>query len=154
MDVRILDQNSLEEVNTLSRIIFNKGKEDSNHKMDLWEKMYASDGLLLGAYIDGELVGFLFSYVREKGTGRYHLWMGGVLEKYRRKGAFSALYKKSLEIIKSWGYAVITGNTFPTKFNVMWDFLQKKGFTVYKKEKVMWDGKEEVEKYYCEKKLE
>jgi ribosomal protein S18 acetylase RimI-like enzyme len=154
IDIKILSEKDLPEVMQLCAKIFTpvlKGI-DKNEKKSIWWDTYEQNGLLIGAYHEKDLVGFIFFYEKDPKTKNIHCWMDGVDEQFRNQGIFTTLIETGLRELKKRGYEYMTINTFPEKFPVMFSFLQKHDFVEYKEEQKEWHG-EITKKVFFRKKL-
>ena len=117
-----------------------------SHTKEDWLKRMGNDGLLLTLYVENNLAGFAFCYIKEEGT--MHIWQVGVLEQYRGHKLWSEMYKKIETYAGAKGFSRITLNTKRSKFPVMYKFAEEHGFNCYKTE--MKDG---IEKSFFEKNI-
>lgn len=142
IDIKILSQSDLPQVMQLCAKIFNPLLQglDKNEDKGIWSKNYEQGGLLLGAFVEKQLVGFIFFYEKNPGSKSIHCWMDGVDEQFRKQGVFTSLMQSGMDELKKRGYAYLTINTFPEKFPAMFSFLQTHGFTQYKEEQKNWNG--------------
>lgn len=87
------------------------------------------------------LIGFLFAHPRTHAsalqsgqTETLHIWLAGVSPKSRKAGCL----QKMADAIPSGGFDLISVSTYPARFPDMWNWLQKRGWTV---EREMGEGK-------------
>jgi len=102
-------------------------KDDRYHNIKNWEDHFKQKGVLLGAFLNNELVGYLFCYEREPNLNSLHCWMAGVSEEYRRQGILKKLMLKLTKLLKEKGFKALTINTWPEKFPAMYAYLTKHG---------------------------
>jgi ribosomal protein S18 acetylase RimI-like enzyme len=124
------------------------GKNDRYHNIRNWEEYYKQKGVLLGAFLNNELVGYLFCYEREPYKGTLHCWMAGVAEKYRKQGILKKLMSELTKVLKERGYKDFTINTWPEKFPAMYAYLTKYDYEKYKEEEKDWEGKRAVKSFF------
>jgi ribosomal protein S18 acetylase RimI-like enzyme len=142
------------EIFALSLDIFNppSPREDYLHKNSVWKKHFKDNGILIGAFVEDQLAGYVFFYDREKESGSSHCWMAGVAEKFRGKGLLSALMGEAQKQLKSKGYQQMTINTYSEKFPIMYSYLTKHKFELYKEEEKQSQGKM-IRKSFFKKKV-
>ena len=140
---------------SLSLSIFKpeKGKEDPYHQLKKWKKNFKKEGLLIGAFVNDELAGYLFCYEKDSRQKVIHCWLAGTAEKYRRQGVFKRLMMELTRILKKRGYKGLTINTYPEKFPAMYAYLTKHGFRKYKEKKKDWQGRE-ISKLFFKKRFD
>jgi ribosomal protein S18 acetylase RimI-like enzyme len=143
LDVKELSENDIPQVLLLSQQIFNppEAESDYHHLLSVWQEHYKNDGLILGAYLNEELSGFVCFYEKENGSGSYHCWMAGVAETARGRGILKSLITRAEEIAREKGYTHISINTYPEKYPAMFHYLQKYNYLQYKVEDREWQGK-------------
>ena len=148
IEYKINDLSDLDSLIEISKDIFSpSAKEiDEYHNKQDWVNKIENGGLLISVYVENELSGFTVCYVKESGS--LHIWVGGVLEKYRGLGFWSGMYKKIEEYAKDNDLKRLTLNTYKDKFPVMYKFATTHGFKCYKTE-----IKDNFEKSYFEKNL-
>lgn len=134
IEYKINDLSDPDSVIEISKNIFSPSwtEADKYHKKEDWIEKINSGGLLVVTYIDNKLVGFAMCYVKNKDT--LHIWLGGVLEKYRGLGLWTGAYNKIEEYAKIKKYRRLTLNTYKDKYSTMYAFATKHGFSCYKTE--------------------
>ncbi len=140
IEYKINDLAALDDAILISKEIFHpstKEIEEYHDKQD-WDNKIEKGGLLVVAYAENEPAAFVASYIKEAGI--LHIWVGGVLEKFRGLGLWSGMYEKIEEYAKGKKFQKITLNTYKDKFPIMYRFATKHGFICYKTE--MKDGLE------------
>ncbi len=128
--IRKLSIKDIPNVISISKRIFGVTDNENWHHAAVtkWEDRFNKNGALLGAYVNGLLVGYKFGY--EKSPERFHSWMGGVLREYRGQKIATHLLKHQENLIKEKGYKEITVNTIESKYPIMLKFLKKHGYVV------------------------
>jgi len=151
--IKQLSEKDFPEVIKLSLSIFKPKaeKQDRYHDIQRWKKYFKHKGILLGAFIDKKLVGYLFCYQRESNQSSFHCWMTGVDEKHRQKGVLKELISRLIEILKEKKYKTFTINTWPEKFPAMYAYLTKYNYEEYKKEEKEWEGKKTLKVFFRKK---
>lgn len=124
------------------------GKHDRYHNIKNWEEYFKQKGVLLGAFLNNKLVGYLFCYEREPSSNSLHCWMAGVSEMYRRQGILKKLMLKLTKILREKGFKIITINTWPEKFPAMYAYLTKHGYEKYREEEKEWEGKRTLKSFF------
>lgn len=148
IEYKINDLATLDEAITISKEIFHpsaKEVEEYHNKED-WNTKIRKDGLLIVAYVKNEPVAFVLSYIKE--VSSLHIWVGGILEKFRGSGLWTGMYEKIEKYARDKNFQKLTLNTYKDKFPIMYQFATKHEFTCYKTE--MKDG---LEKSFFEKRL-
>lgn len=142
IEIKLLSESDIPQVIQLSLRIFAPPKDvtDHFHQEQKWKEYYQENGLLLGAYNDGELAGYVFFYDREKDKQSSHCWLAGVLKNYRGKGILTSLMDAAQDLLKEKGYQSITINTYPEKFPAMYHYLTKYHFEMYHEEQREWQS--------------
>jgi len=153
IEIKQLNEENFPKVIKLSLSIFKPkaGKQDRFHNIQRWKKYFKQEGILLGAFINEELAGYLFCYQRELNQKSLHCWMAGVSKEYRQKGILKKLISKLTRILKEKNYKVFTINTWPEKFPAMYAYLTKYGYEQYKKEERKWEGKKTLKAFFRKK---
>jgi predicted GNAT superfamily acetyltransferase len=129
LKIREISKVEIPDAIKISRIIFNSTDDnDKYHTQSLWEEKLNRDGILLGAYLDGVLIGYKFGYREDSET--FHSWMGGVLEEYRGQKVATELLHFQEKLLQSRGYKYVTVNTVKSKYPNMFNFLLKQGYIV------------------------
>ena len=151
--IKQLDEKDFPEVIKLSLSIFKPkaGKQDRYHNIQRWKKYFKHKGILLGAFINKKLVGYLFCYQRESNQNSLHCWAAGVDKKYRQKGILKKLISKLIKILKEKNYKALTINTWPEKFPEMYAYLTKYGYEEYKKQEKTWENKKTLKVFFRKK---
>ena len=108
--------------------------KDKFHSTEKWTENYSKDGVLLGAFVDGKLAGFLFAYRNDLDKKSFHVWMCGIDQKYRRQGIMKLLMERAFQHAKNEEYKKVTINTIKEKFPAMYSFITNYGFEEFKKE--------------------
>jgi GNAT superfamily N-acetyltransferase len=140
VEYKINDPTTLDDAISISREIFSpsaKEIEEYHNKQD-WNNKIEKGGLLVVVYIENEPAAFVLSHIKEANS--LHIWVGGVLKKFRGLGLWSGLYEKIEKYAKDKSFEKLTLNTYRDKFPIMYNFATKHGFTCYKTE--MKDGLE------------
>jgi len=153
MEIKQLNEKDFPEVIKLSLSIFKPkaGKQDRFHNIQTWRRYFKQKGVLLGAFINEELAGYLFCYKREPNKNSLHCWMAGVDQKYRQKGILKKLISELTKILKKENYKTFTINTWPEKFPAMYAYLTKYGYEEYEKEERKWEGKKTLKAFFRKK---
>ena len=149
IEYKINDLSDLDTAIKMSKDIFHPSAteiEQYHNKLDWTKKINDDDGLLVMAYVDNEPAGFVMCYSKEPKT--LHIWVGGVLEKYRGLGIWTGIYEKIESYATAKNHQRLTLNTYKDKFPVMYTFASTHGFHCYKTE-----IKDNREKSYFERKL-
>lgn len=148
VEIKKLAAYDLEKAINLSREIFKpQGEEDSPfHDAARWKEYLDKGGLLLGAFVDGELAGYNLGYPVD--DQEFHLWMGGVAERFRGTGLATHLLEEEERLAKEQGYRILTVNTYQEKFPVMFSFLSRHGYSIYKQEEKDWRGDKVIKSYF------
>jgi len=148
--IRELFEADIPQVIGLSLKVFKpkKDRKDPYHNLEKWREYFKQGGILLGAFVNKQLAGYLFCYEREPGKNNLHCWMAGVAEKYRRQGLLKKLISKIKKILKEKGYKTFTINTWPEKFPAMYAYLTKYGYKKYKEEEKEWEGKQTLKVFF------
>lgn len=150
LKVKELDKKDIPEIIELSLAIFKPKDRRTHHDPRKWRRYLRDGGILLGAFIDGELVGYLFSY--RKSSQHYYTWLGGVKKGFRRRGIMTKLLKTLEEELIHRDCKLLTASSYEEKFPGMFVLLKKEGFKVERTEEVDWYG-ERVLKSFFNKKL-
>lgn len=116
------------------------------HTKQAWMEKLNNGGLLLTAYEEDKLIGFVICALKQDKI--FNIWLVGVLEDYRSRGIWKNLYQKVEEYAKNNGHMRLTLGTYKDKYPSMYSFATRHGFVCYKTE--MQDG---FEKSYFEKQL-
>ena len=134
MEYKINDLSESDSVIEISKSIFSPSwpEAEKYHKKEDWIGMINQGGLLVAVYVEGKLAGFAMCYVTDKDT--LHIWLGGVLDKYRGLGLWGGMYNKIEEYAKIRKYKRLTLNTYKSKYPIMYAFATKHGFSCYKTE--------------------
>jgi len=119
--VKKLDKKDIPKIIELSLIIFKPKDRKTHHDPKKWRRYLRNDGILLGAFINGELVGYLFSY--KKSNQHYYAWLGGVKKEFRKKGIMTKLLKTLEEKLIYRGCRLLTASTYEKKFPGMFALL-------------------------------
>jgi GNAT superfamily N-acetyltransferase len=143
LDIREQTEEDIPLIHLFSQEIFGESAASEKYAPERWKEHLKKRGLLLGAFENGELVGFKFGYEREAGS--FHSWLGGVRRSQRRRGVMRALTEKQESWARSHGYPRLTVNTYREKFPAMYTFLTHSGYT---------ERKEHEGKSFFEKKLD
>ncbi len=148
IEYKINDLSVLDEAITISLEVFHPSSKeiDEYHNKEDWKRKIKRNGLFIVVYVENKPAGFVLCYVKEKNT--MHIWVGGVLEKYRGMGLWSGMYKKIEKYTIDKDFQRLTLNTYKDKFPVMFEFANMHGFLCYKTE-----IKDDYEKSYFEKNL-
>jgi len=148
--IKQLNEKDFPEVIKLSLSIFKPKaeKQDRYHDIQRWKKYFKHKGVLLGAFINKKLVGYLFCYQKESNQNSLHCWMAGVNKECRQKGVLKKLISKLIKILKEKNYKAFTINTWPEKFPVMYAYLTKYNYEQYKKEEREWEGKKTLKTFF------
>lgn len=151
--IKQLHETDFSAVINLSLSIFNpkEGKDDRYHNINNWKEYFKQKGILLGAFLNNKLVGYLFCYEKEPNKNTLHCWMAGVSEKHRRQGILKKLMIKLTEVLRERGYEVLTINTWPEKFPAMYAYLTKYGYEKYKEEEKEWEGQKTLKSFFRKK---
>lgn len=154
IQIRILTEKELPHVTQLSNKIFDPILQGLNKNEDpsIWQENYKKDSLVIGAYSDKQIVGFIFFYEKFPGTKNIQCWMCGVDEKCRGQGILTTLMQVGMKKLKEREYEYVTVSTYPEKFPMMFSFLQKYHFEQYKEEDKQWH-EEVTKKAFFRKKL-
>ncbi len=112
------------------------GRNNSRHQKDWWVESYHKNGVLLGAFVDDQLVGYNFGFAYS--PDEYHYSMGGILEQFRGRGLGKKMLQEQERLAKEAGYKEITVNTYKHMWPVQYQLLLKSGYTVYKEEENQW----------------
>lgn len=148
IEYKINDVATLDEAVAISKEIFHpltKEVEEYHNKED-WSAKIGKDGLLIVAYIENEPAAFVLNYTKEANS--LHIWVGGVLEKFRGLGLWTGMYEKIEMYAKDKNFQKLTLNTYKDKFPIMYQFATKHEFTCHKTEM-----KDDLEKSFFEKSL-
>ena len=146
MEIVELPEQDISSVLPLSSKIFGQQIGTFHHIFSKWTDHYKNDGILLGAFKDNELVGYIFGYRVDE--DEFHYWMGGVGEKHRGNGIGRSLLTELEKKVKEEGYKKITVNTYKEKWQVQYGFLLRHGYNVYKEEEIKWDdGKMHIKSF-------
>jgi ribosomal protein S18 acetylase RimI-like enzyme len=150
MEIKQLYETDFAEVIDLSLSIFKPkaGKNDRYHNINNWKEYFRQKGILLGAFVNNKLAGYLFCYEREPNKNTLHCWMAGVAEKHRRQGMLKKLTSKLTKILREKDYKAFTINTWPKKFPSMYAYLTKYGYEKYKEEEKEWEGKKTIKAFF------
>ncbi|MBU7018854.1 MAG: GNAT family N-acetyltransferase [Theionarchaea archaeon] len=90
------------------------------------ERLKGIDNLVIGAYINEDLVGYLIGYDRFRDSSLY-CWMTGVSPHFRRQGVLKALMNYQAEWARKRGYTKIKIKT-RNKLREMLAYLVMNGF--------------------------
>lgn len=137
----------------LSLLVFKpkEGEKERHHQPKKWKEHFRKGGVLLGAFVDNQLVGFIFGYEKEPGKETFHCWMGGVAEKYRQRGILKKLVRGLMKLLRQKGYKTLTLNTYPEKFPAMFAYLNKYNYEFCREEEADWDGRKVVKAFFQKK---
>lgn len=118
----------------ISKEIFHPSAEEIReyHDGDDWIHKINVGGLLVVAYVEEKPAALAMCYLKDQNT--LHITIGGVLERYRGLGLWSAIFKKVEAYTKEHNHLRLTLNTYREKFPVMYAFAFTHGFTCYKTE--------------------
>jgi ribosomal protein S18 acetylase RimI-like enzyme len=152
VEIRELDKVDIPKAIEISLAIFSpkNSKNSPYYDPQKWNDYLDNGGILLGAFVNNKLVGYLMSY--RKTSRRFHVWMAGVKKEFRRRGVMTRLLKTLERKLVVQGYELMTINVCEVKSPEMFAFVKKKGFEVKRTKIVDWDG-EMVVKSFFEKKL-
>lgn len=128
IQIKELTEKDIPLVHELSREVFGESALAEKYSIEKWREHLQESGLLLGAFEDGELIGFKFGYRRE--PERFHSWLEGVRPDSRRRGVMRALTKTQESWVKARGFQRLTVNTYAEKFPGMYAFLLGSGYRV------------------------
>ena len=96
-------------------------------KQDFIDRYSGKKHVIIGAYLEEKLIGYLIAYDREQDGKRFYVWMAGVDNNYRRCGAL----KKMMNYVFSWakdeGFSKITIKTRNNRREMI-NFLSKNDF--------------------------
>lgn len=151
--VKEVKQDQIDKTIALSIQIFRPNSEELSryHARDVWLEHYSHDGLLVGAFVQERMVGFLFAYVRMPQQKTSHCWILGVHENYRRHGILERMMDQAFNILRQRGFQFFTLNTYPERFPAMYAFLEKHDFDMIG---MTGDMTPENDKVYMRKSLE
>lgn len=125
-EIRELTEQDIPAAHDLSVEVFGESASEPKYSLQVWKENLGKNGLLLGTFMDGALVGFKFGYEREPGS--FHSWLGGVREPYRHQGIMRLLTERQEAWARSRGYRVLTVNTYQEKFPAMYKLLIGMGY--------------------------
>ena len=101
-------------------------EQHTYHDLRIWKELMDQGAIVLGAYADEHLGGFLFA--KRIDTGHLHIWLAGVIPDKRRQGLLRALLKKIESIAAEEGVTTLTINTYAKRFPEMFQLLPSFGF--------------------------
>lgn len=103
-------------------------EQHAYHDLRVWKEFLDQGAVVLGAYADDRLGGFVF--VKREASDHFHIWLAGVLPEMRRQGLLRSLLKKVETISHEEGVTRLTINTYPKRFPEMYQLLPSFGFQV------------------------
>jgi len=133
----------------LSLAIFKPKDRRVHHDPREWRRYLRDGGIMLGAFIGGDLVGYLFSY--KKSSKHYYAWLGGVKKRFRRRGIMTRLLKTLEEELVHRGCGLLTTSSYEEKFPGMFVLLKKEGFKVERTKEVDWNGEWVLKSFFSKK---
>lgn len=150
IEIKHLAEIDIPEVIVLYKRIFDPILEGLNKDEDknIWWESYRQQGLLLGAFTDDVLIGFIFFFEKEPGTKRMHCLLTGVDKVYRGQGILKALMDAGIKELKIRGYETMTVSTVNEKMPAMYAYLLKNNFTIYKEEHKDWHGEHTIKSLF------
>lgn len=96
---------------------------------DVLEDRLTKTALILVAEADGELAGFKCGYPSDEFPGAFYSWLGGVVEKHRKKGVALKLLKEMEARCKENAYELLVFKTLNEHKNMLL-FAIKNGFEI------------------------
>lgn len=99
----------------LSIVETGKGKSDPYHDVQKWRHYLDDGGILLGAFVNSNLIGYLMS--RRESKRHFHVWMGGIKPEFRRRSLMTKLLEVLENRLKKEGYRRLTVNTYEKKIS-------------------------------------
>lgn len=107
---------------------------ESSSMQDFVDRYSGKEHVIVGAYLDDILIGYIIAYDREQDGERFYVWMAGVDNNYRRNGAL----KKMMDYVFAWakehGYSKITIKTRNNRREMI-NFLSRNDFNFMSVEK-------------------
>lgn len=151
VEIKELNKKDIPKVIELSLTIFKPkdGRNNSYHDPQEWRDYLDNNGMLLGAFVNKELVGYLLA--RREDNRQFHLWMSGIKMQFRRRGLMTKLLKGLESCLAKQGHPRLTVNTYEEKFPAMFALLKKEGYKVWKTKRVDWDGKKVLKSFFVKK---
>lgn len=75
-------------------------------------RMKDADHIFLGAFVNNQIVGWLYGYGATPSC--FYISNALIFPKFRKRGYYSALLDKALQIAKKLGYETVTNHQYPT----------------------------------------
>jgi GNAT superfamily N-acetyltransferase len=107
--------------------------------------------VVLGAYADDHLGGFLFA--KREAPDHFHIWLAGVFPEMRRQGLLRSLLTAMEAAAHEEGVTKLTINTYAKRFPVMFQALPNFGFHLDRTEEQEVSG-QMLEKSFFSKTIE
>lgn len=77
-----------------------------------------------------EVTAFVFTFRRSPDPTQLHIWIAGCRSDHRRKGIMNSLFETVEQRAVSYGYTMLTVNTYPEKFVNMPSFLASRQYEI------------------------
>lgn len=126
-------------------------EQHTYHDLRVWKEFMDQGAVVLGAYADDRLGGFLFA--KREAPDHFHIWLAGVLPEMRRQGLLRSLLTTMESTAQEEGVTKLTINTYAKRFPEMYQLLPSFGFQLDRTEEQEVSG-QMMEKSFFSKNLE
>lgn len=133
-DLRLNIESDLSDALILAKEVFEPSEKElaEYHQEAHWREKMRHGGLLVTAWKNGTMIGFVICDHREERT--LHVWNAGVHHPHRGRGVWSTMYAAIENFASRAGYDRITLNTSRERFPNMYAFVKNHGFKEYRTE--------------------